>query len=137
MQTTTQADATSSADMPLYAREFPGFELDFKLPDGFEDTSWHNNERASFDKLHPDGTVLRLLVDYADRSKSSLPVEEPYFRFSLTRYTVDMDWIDQLGFATTSQEALQLIAQYDVVGLIPRLAKRLGWLRNIASSFGK
>lgn len=134
MQTTTQADATSSADMPLYAREFPGFELDFKLPDGFEDTSWHNNETPSFDKLQSNGTVLRLWVDYADRSKSSLPDDEAYSRFSLTRYTADMDWIGQLGFATTPQEALHLIEQYDAVGILPSLKKRLGWLRTMADS---
>lgn len=87
MQNTPPAEHSPGSDTPRYAREFPGFELDFKLPEGFEDTSWHNNETPSFDKAQPDGTILKLLVDYVDRSKSTLPEEEPYFRFSLARYT--------------------------------------------------
>lgn len=135
MQNSQPATAcTPSPDTQLCAREFPGFELDFKLPDGFEDTSWHNNETPSFDKVQRDGTRLRLWVDYADRSKSTLPEDEPYFRFSLARYTADMDWIGQLGFASTPQEALQLVAQYDVVGLLPLLLNPLCWLRSMTMS---
>lgn len=39
--------------------------------------------------MQPDGTILKLWVDYADRSKSTLPEDEPYFRFSLARYSAD------------------------------------------------
>lgn len=115
MQDTPITNSTTNPDSPLYALEFPGFELDFELPEGFEDTSWHNNETPSFDKVQPDGTILRLWVDYADRSKSTLPPEEPYFRFSLARYTADEDWIGQLAFASTPKEALEMVAQYDRV----------------------
>lgn len=116
MQNTPPASAlTPTPDTPLYAREFPGFELDFKLPEGFKDTSWHYEERPSFDKPQANGTVLRLWVDYADRSKSRATDDEPYFRFSLARYTADMDWIGCSGFASTPDEALELIAQNDIV----------------------
>jgi hypothetical protein len=115
MQNTPPAGNAPGSDTPLYAREFPDFELDFKLPEGFKDSSWHNNETPSFDKAQPNGTLLRLWVDYADRSMSSMPQDEPYFRFSLARYTAEEDWICQLGFASTPQEALTLVAQYDGV----------------------
>jgi len=115
MQNTPPADNALVADTPLYAREFPDFELDFKLPEGFEDSSWHNNVTPSFDKVQPDGTILKLWVDYADRSKSTLPEGEPYFRFSLVRYTADQDWLGQLAFASTPQEALEMVAMYDGV----------------------
>lgn len=109
------AENKPGADTPLYARPFPGFKLDLDLPEGFEDSSWHNNETPSFDKVHPDGTILMLWVDYADRSKSTLPEDEPYFRFSLALHTADQDWLGQLAFASTPQEALELVAMYDGV----------------------
>jgi hypothetical protein len=112
MKNTLRADTAPGSDTPLYAREFPGFQLDFELPEGFEDTSWHNNETPSFDKLQPDGTILKLRVDYADRNKSTLPEDEPYFRFSLARYTADEDWLGQLAFASTPQETLEMVAMY-------------------------
>jgi len=115
MQITPPAENAQRSDMPLYAREFPGFELAFKLPEGFEDSSWHNNEMPSFDKVQPDGTILKLWVDYADRSKSTLPKGEPYIRFSLVRYTADQDWLGQLAFASTPPEALEMVAMYDGV----------------------
>jgi hypothetical protein len=114
-KTTPAALRTPTAETPLYAREFPGFQLDFELPEGFEDTSWHNNETPSFDKVQPDGTILRLWVDHADRGKSTLPQDEPYFRFSLARYTADQDFLGQLAFASTPQEALKMVAMYDGV----------------------
>lgn len=115
MQNTSPTVSTSGPDIPLYAREFPGFELDFKPPPGFEDSSWHNNDTPYFDKMQPDGTILKLWVDYADWSKSPLPADELYFRFSLVRYTAVQDWIGQLAFASTPQEALEMVAQYDNV----------------------
>jgi hypothetical protein len=115
MKNTLRADTAPGSDTPLYAREFPGFQLDFELPEGFEDTSWQNNETPSFDKLQPDGTILKLWVDYADRNKSTLSEDEPYFRFSLARYTADEDWLGQLAFASTPQEALEMVAMYDGV----------------------
>jgi len=60
MQNTPPVENAPGSNTPLYAREFPGFELDFKLPVGFKDTSWHNNETPSFDKVQPDGTILKL-----------------------------------------------------------------------------
>jgi hypothetical protein len=95
-------------------KAFPGFELEFDLPKGFVDTSWHHNESPSFDKPLADGTVIRLWVDYADRSRSRCTDEEPYFRFSLVRYTADEVWIANLGSASTPQAALDLVAMYDV-----------------------
>lgn len=95
---------------------FPGFELDFQLPARFEDTSWHQNETPSFDKVQPDGTFLRLWVDYADRALSRLTYEVPYSRFALARYTGDGEWIMNLGFAETPPEALDLVETYDEAG---------------------
>jgi hypothetical protein len=65
--------------------------------------------------VQPDGTILKLWVDYPGRSKSTLPEDEPYFRFSLARYTADQDWLGQLAFASTPQDALEIVATYDGV----------------------
>ena len=104
---------------PLCKTAFPGFELDFQLRDGFKDTSWHQNETPSFDKVQPDGTVLRLWVDHAYRALSRLTDEVPYFRFALARYTGDDEWITNLGFAETPEEAFRLVAGYDLMAQKP------------------
>lgn len=116
MNKPSPADASGrdTNDVPCKVA-FPGFTLDFTLPPGFVDSSWHHNETPSFDKQQPDGTVLRLWVDYPDRALSRLSEEEPYFRFSLARYTAEEDWLAQLAFANTPQEALELVALYDGV----------------------
>ncbi|WP_315922099.1 hypothetical protein [Mesorhizobium sp. SP-1A] len=66
-----------SNETPLYKKEFPDFELDVAIPEGFEDVSWGNDGCPSF--LHKELDVL-LYVDYADTSKRE---HEDTVRFSL------------------------------------------------------
>lgn len=70
--------------------------------------------------MQPDGTVLRLWVDYVDRALSRVTEEVPYFRFALARYTGDDEWIANLGFAQTPEEALRLINDYDLMAQKPQ-----------------
>ena len=44
-----------------FREEFPDFVLDVTLPDGWEDTSWHNDSCPSF-----EFGKFRLWIDYAD-----------------------------------------------------------------------
>lgn len=68
-----------------YKREFPDFFLDVAIPDGFVDESWHNDAMPSFGKALPNGKILRLFIDYADRSLSDFAdVDDAHYtRFCL------------------------------------------------------
>jgi len=66
-----------------YQKEFPDFVLDVQLPEGFEDTSWHNNICPSFKR----GDV-EIFVDYADTALRELP-DSP--RFSVQRFDAKAD----------------------------------------------
>ena len=57
-----------------YREEFPEFgELDVVLPDGFVDVSWHNDAMPSFERRLPDGSTVKIWVDYADRGVGDFP----------------------------------------------------------------
>jgi hypothetical protein len=48
-----------------YRKEFPDFDFDIPaLPDGFFDTSWHNNVSPSFEHKLTDTHSVTLWVDY-------------------------------------------------------------------------
>lgn len=66
-----------SNETPLYKKEFPDFELDVAIPEGFEDVSWVNDACPSF--LHKELDVI-LYIDYADPSKRE---HEDTLRFGL------------------------------------------------------
>ncbi|MCZ4283141.1 hypothetical protein O4H49_20320 [Kiloniella laminariae] len=58
--------------------EFPDFVLDIELPDGFTDCSFRGEPCPCFGKELPDGSILRLIVDYAEVSRRDFP-ETPRF----------------------------------------------------------
>lgn len=62
---------------PRYKQEFPDFNLDVVLPEGFEDVSWHNDTCPSFQ--HNELDVI-IYIDFAEPSKRE---HEETLRFSL------------------------------------------------------
>ena len=86
-----------------YKTEFPDFELDVTIPNGFEDVSWHNDVCPSF--IDRDRRLC-LWVDYVDRSKSEFP-SNPY-RFQLTE-------IDEEGCHVDYDGTLLLAVDFDEV----------------------
>lgn len=98
------------AEVPRYLREFPDFgELDVTLPAGFTDESWHNDAMPSFAKELPNGYFLKLWVDYADQSKSEVPMTS---RFSLGLYNQDMEHITDLKYVDDIAEINAFLATY-------------------------
>lgn len=61
-----------------HKREFPDFTLDVTIPEGFNDTSWHNDICPSW--TH-ETRNLRLWIEYADPEQREYPDMK---RFALT-----------------------------------------------------
>jgi len=99
------------AELPKYQREFPDFgELDVALPPGFTDESWHNDAMPSFAKELPNGYFLKLWIDYADQSKSEVPMIS---RFSLGLYNQDMEHITDLKYVDDIADINDFVAAYE------------------------
>lgn len=65
---------TEQPPIPLYMREFPEMgPLDFEIPFGFQDTSWHNDVCRSFSKSLFNGQELRLWVDHKEAADREYP----------------------------------------------------------------
>ncbi len=77
-------------DMPLYKSEHPDFgEMEFQIPAGFVDSSWHNDSCPSW---FDEQSWLKLWIDYADPDKR----ESPGPRFALQQYNSDHEFVDEL-----------------------------------------
>lgn len=70
-----------------FASEFPNFPAaDMPpLPDGFKDSSWHNDSCPSY---YSEALGLHVFIDYVDHAKRDIP--ELGVRFSL----IDFDAVD-------------------------------------------
>lgn len=74
-----------------YQTEFPDFgTFDLPLPDGFADTSWHNDVCPSFERDLGDDTYLRIFVDYANPADRENPGAK---RFTCQRVMPDGDTV--------------------------------------------
>jgi hypothetical protein len=85
-----------------YKIEFPHYDDELTLPDGWLDTSWHNDVCPSFENKI-DGVVYRIWCDFKDPSLS----EVGGLRFAVNRRTIEQDdELIPLGEFNTLQEAL-------------------------------
>ena len=84
-----------------YKVEFPHYDDELTLPDGWVDTSWHNDACPSFEK-EIKGTTYRVWCDFKDPSKS----EVGGLRFAVCAYDREEDELTPLGEFNTLQEAL-------------------------------
>jgi hypothetical protein len=66
---------------PLYKEQFPKFELDVQIPEGFTDASWCNDQCPSWEH---EGLQLKLFIDFKDPAQRE---EATQVRFNL----LDMD----------------------------------------------
>lgn len=65
--------------MRTLTSEFPDFgPLNLTLPEGFEDTSWHNDICPSFSRELADGSKVVIFVDYEDLEKRELSDENRF-----------------------------------------------------------
>jgi hypothetical protein len=87
-----------------YRDEFPDFpEAEMPAaPEGFEDTSWHNDAMPSFEHA---GLGLRLHVDYADKAMSESGMGARFGLYQLAPWESEgesgWDWPSSLGDDST------------------------------------
>lgn len=103
-----------------YRTEFPDYgELDFTLPTGFVDRSWHNDACPAWEH---DGLRLRIMADYRDQSLSEVnpsPSDTPYHRFLVDRLDAEGCIDPDLGrsYATFDEALADIIAEAFVAAL--------------------
>lgn len=88
-----------------YATEFPDFDLQVAVPADWEDVSWHNDVCPSFQT--PNG--LRVWIDYADPAEREF---DGYPRFVASRYTADMEYIEDVIATEDWSQLLAAVANY-------------------------
>jgi hypothetical protein len=86
-----------------YKIEFPDYDDTLSLPEGWIDTSWHNDVCPSFEKTFGD-TTFRLWCDYVDPER-----QEMHGAMRFVIYTVDEINYKYIGQTDTLAEALTLI----------------------------
>ena len=87
-----------------YKVEFAHYDDELTLPDGWVDTSWHNDACPSFEK-NINGTTYRVWCDFKDPSLS----EVGGLRFAVNKYLEQEDEYLPMGEFNTLQEALDSI----------------------------
>ena len=63
----------------MYRQEFPDYDGEFFILDGWEDNSWHNDTCPHIEKRSTNGTVRAYVwQDYADPSKREYENQKRY-----------------------------------------------------------
>ena len=78
--------------MSNYKTEFPSYDDELSLPDGWLDISWHNDACPSFEKVFGD-VKFRIYCDYKDMKARECP--------SWTRFGVYIE--DEVNFECIGQ----------------------------------
>lgn len=87
-----------------YMKEFPHYDDTLSLPEGWADTSWHNDICPSFEKTFGD-TIFRLWCDFKDPELRELGGQ----RFIVCTYLNEDELKEDIGQFDTIEEALALI----------------------------
>ena len=87
-----------------YKTEFPHYDDTLSLPEGWTDTSWHNDICPSFERVYGD-TTFRLWCDFKDPELR----EVGGLRFTVCTYLNEDELHESIGQFETMGEALALI----------------------------
>jgi len=87
-----------------YKTEFPHYDDTLSLPEGWTDTSWHNDICPSFERVYGD-TTFRLWCDFKDPEQR----EVGGLRFTVCTYLTEDELSESIGQFETMGEALALI----------------------------
>ena len=91
--------------MSNYKTEFPSFDDELSLPDGWIDTSWHNDVSPSFEKQLGDITY-KIWCDYKDPEKREVGGKQ----FTVATYDCnEFEELQDLAEFHTLQEALDFV----------------------------
>jgi hypothetical protein len=87
-----------------YKTEFPHYDDTLTLPDGWVDTSWHNDVCPSFEKFIGN-TTFRLWCDFKDPEMREVGGR----RFTVTHDFEEEGFFEPIGQFDTLEEALSFI----------------------------
>lgn len=105
---------------PRYQQEFPDFpDLEVAIPDGFKDTSWHNDTCPSFEAQLEGGLRARIIIDYPDNDKREFAGN---LRFNY--WVFDPDTVDRDGVPGAGSDNWQGVLDWAATCL---LAEYLDW----------
>lgn len=91
--------------MSNYKTEFPSYDDELSLPDGWVDTSWHNDVSPSFEKKLGDITY-RIWCDYKDPDRREVGGKQ----FTVATYdSNEFEELQDLAGFNTLQEALDFV----------------------------
>jgi hypothetical protein len=89
-----------------YKIEFPHYDDTITLPEGWTDTSWHNDVCPSFEKTFGD-TIFRLWCDFKDPEKR----EVGGLRFTVCTYLNEDELKEDIGQSESLEDALAFCPQ--------------------------
>jgi hypothetical protein len=90
--------------MSNYKTEFPDYDQQLSLPDGWIDTSWHNDICPSFEKDFGNVTY-KIFCDYKDPEKREVGGDQ----FTVSVYIEDEVNFECIAQCNTLQQALELV----------------------------
>jgi hypothetical protein len=85
-------------------KEFPHYDDTLSLPEGWTDTSWHNDICPSFERVYGD-TIFRLWCDFKDPERRELGGQ----RFTVCTYLNEDELKEDIGQFDTLEEALDCV----------------------------
>ncbi len=92
--------------MSNYKTEFPDYDQQLSLPDGWVDTSWHNDVSPSFEKQF-GAVTYKLWCDYMNPDRREVGGEQ----FTVSVYIEDEVNFECIGQFETLLEALEFISK--------------------------
>jgi hypothetical protein len=87
-----------------YKTEFPDYDDELSLPEGWVDTSWHNDVSPSFEKQFGEVTY-KLWCDYPDPDRREVGGEQ----FTVCVYIEDEVNFECIAQCNTLQQALDFV----------------------------
>lgn len=95
---------------------FDGFTLDVAIPDGFKDSSYHNDAMPSWTLELPNHARLVIYIDYAD---PAMREDDWYERFALCHYDSASNY-QEIVRSDDWQDILVCLVQRDIATLMCR-----------------
>lgn len=90
--------------MSNYKQEFPDFDTELNLPEGWIDTSWHNDICPSFEKQF-GAVTYKIFCDYTNPDRREVGGDQ----FTACVYIEDEVTFDCIGQFDTLAEALSCV----------------------------
>jgi hypothetical protein len=90
-----------------YMNEFPHYDDELNLPDGWIDSSWHNDVSPSFEK-HMGDIIYKIWCDFKDPNRREVGGKQ----FTVATYdSNELEELQDLAEFNSLQEALDFVSE--------------------------